>query len=327
MLLPLHSRGIFKSHDPGEARAFLAGKDVDLIVAPCGKASRSFHTVINGVYLSRLWLGYLSYGARVELRVPPSRGDYWVHFPQHSGFVASSIGQNIDCDASRGVVTSPSAIHVLRTFPDSDRLSLSIQREAIERHLAALLGDNPGELLEFSPSMLLGDGPGRSLAGFIRLAATEFECDGAMTSPLLANQFEQLILTALLTIQPSNYFARIGARERPIAPRNLRRAIEYIHGNIGEPITLADLSAVSGVAGRTLIKHFRDFKGIPPMRYVRNLRLESVQRELAAGTADNVTSVAIHWGFAHAGRFSIEYRKRFGESPSVTLARARARSD
>ena len=234
MLLPLHIRGIFKSHDPCEARAFLAGKDVDLIIAPRGKPSRSFHTVINGVYLSRLWLGYLSYGAGVELQVPPSRGDYWVHFPQHSGFVACSVGQTIDCNATRGVVISPSAIHVLRTFPDSDRLSLSIQREALVRHLSALLGDEPGEPLEFSPIMLLGDGPGRSLAGFIRLAATEFECDGAVTSLLLANQFEQPILTALLTTQPSNYFSRLRARERPIAPRNLRRAIEYIHENVGE---------------------------------------------------------------------------------------------
>jgi transcriptional regulator GlxA family with amidase domain len=29
-------------------------------------------------------------------------------------------------------------------------------------------------------------------------------------------------------------------------------------------------------------------------------------------------------GFCHLGRFSVEYRKRYGEMPSTTLRRARA---
>jgi hypothetical protein len=30
----------------------------------------------------------------------------------------------------------------------------------------------------------------------------------------------------------------------------------------------------------------------------------------------------MRWGFTHMGRFSVEYRLRFGESPSQTLSRA-----
>jgi transcriptional regulator GlxA family with amidase domain len=36
-----------------------------------------------------------------------------------------------------------------------------------------------------------------------------------------------------------------------------------------------------------------------------------------------VTAVAWRWGFTHMGRFAIAYRRRFGESPSATLAAAR----
>jgi AraC-like DNA-binding protein len=60
------------------------------------------------------------------------------------------------------------------------------------------------------------------------------------------------------------------------------------------------------------------------MRYVRDLRMQRVRAELACGTVKCVAECALRWGFAHPGRFSIEYRRRFGESPSSTLARARA---
>ena len=62
------------------------------------------------------------------------------------------------------------------------------------------------------------------------------------------------------------------------------------------------------------------------MRYARNLRMQRVREMLENGQAREVTEAALRWGFAHAGRFSIAYRRRFGESPSVTLARGRAHS-
>jgi AraC-like DNA-binding protein len=36
---------------------------------------------------------------------------------------------------------------------------------------------------------------------------------------------------------------------------------------------------------------------------------------------ESVTEIAMQWGFTHMGRFSIEYRQRFGERPSETLSR------
>lgn len=36
-----------------------------------------------------------------------------------------------------------------------------------------------------------------------------------------------------------------------------------------------------------------------------------------------MTAIAMGWGFTHMGRFAVEYRKRFGESPSETLRQRR----
>jgi AraC-like DNA-binding protein len=32
-----------------------------------------------------------------------------------------------------------------------------------------------------------------------------------------------------------------------------------------------------------------------------------------------VATVAMQWGFSHLGRFSVEFKQRFGESPSEML--------
>ena len=40
-------------------------------------------------------------------------------------------------------------------------------------------------------------------------------------------------------------------------------------------------------------------------------------------TAATVTGVALRCGFVELGRFSVQYRQRFGERPSETLCRVR----
>jgi hypothetical protein len=57
--------------------------------------------------------------------------------------------------------------------------------------------------------------------------------------------------------------------------------------------------------------------------YLKAVRLHAVHRELAATPAsqDSVTAIALRHGYNHLGRFSLEFRERFGESPRKTLAR------
>lgn len=57
--------------------------------------------------------------------------------------------------------------------------------------------------------------------------------------------------------------------------------------------------------------------------YLRLRRMHLVRRALlrAAPGSSTVTRIAADYGFWELGRFSIEYRARFGESPSATLRR------
>jgi transcriptional regulator GlxA family with amidase domain len=70
-----------------------------------------------------------------------------------------------------------------------------------------------------------------------------------------------------------------------------------------------------------LQESFRRHVGVPPLTYLRRLRLEGVHAELSrAGPGQvSVSEVATRWGFTHLGRFAGAYRQRYGVTPSQTL--------
>lgn len=117
-------------------------------------------------------------------------------------------------------------------------------------------------------------------------------------------------------------------RERVGRHRAVMRAQEFIHENLGEPLSLLRLCDASLASARTLEYGFRELFGVSPLTYVRFQRLARVHRELyrTRRTDDSVTDVAMRWGFWHLGQFSKDYRGLFGECPSTTLSRGRCRS-
>jgi transcriptional regulator GlxA family with amidase domain len=107
-----------------------------------------------------------------------------------------------------------------------------------------------------------------------------------------------------------------------VVPGGVKRAIDFMHANLGREVTIADLVTVANVASRTLFKHFKDFTGVSPMRYLRERRLDRAREELERAGEASVSGVAMRCGFGHLGRFAGAYRRRFGESPSTTARRS-----
>jgi transcriptional regulator GlxA family with amidase domain len=89
------------------------------------------------------------------------------------------------------------------------------------------------------------------------------------------------------------------------------------------PLRVAALANHLTVSERTLRKVFQDTCGASPSHYLRRLRLSEARRALLSTQDRNitVTEIATLFGFAELGRFSVEYRTVYGESPSVTLRR------
>ena len=88
-------------------------------------------------------------------------------------------------------------------------------------------------------------------------------------------------------------------------------------------IPVADLAAVAGVTQRVLELGFQESLGMSPQKFLRWNRLNQLHRDLknTRAVSSKVTHICNHWGFHELGRTAVEYKRVFGESPSVTLRR------
>jgi transcriptional regulator GlxA family with amidase domain len=91
-----------------------------------------------------------------------------------------------------------------------------------------------------------------------------------------------------------------------------------------EPLHIDHICRAAGVSQRTLRNAFQAIYRSSPYRHLRTMRMGEARKALLspARSTQTVTEVAMHFGFLELGRFSVEYRRAFGERPSATLRRA-----
>jgi AraC-like DNA-binding protein len=315
----LERHRIFHSRSPEETRAFLTSKQFRLNYPDSG-ASVDAH--INGIYLPGSYIGCFYYGRATQIHATPARTDFWIQIAMRSRFELTQGREQVVCDGTTAAVLSPTHENLIYSDSNCSRLVMSLSGATVIKQLAALLGGPVHAPLEFATPLDVGSGYGRSIARYLHTAAADLECDdGLLHNPIALSLFEQFIVGALLLSHPHNHSDALSLPQKSISPRDVKRAIDYIRANLDAAVTLADIVAAAGVPGRTLFKHFRAFTGMSPMNYLRTTRLERIRAALLdAKHGESIADIAARYGFDHPGRFSLEYRKRFGEKPSQTCA-------
>ncbi len=312
---------IVRTQNLDAAQAFLHDKGFELDIVH--RDAGGIDMCINCAVLPGLSVGYVQHGVPAVTRGLAGLEDYQVILPISDPMEARVGGQNSLCGPHRAVVSSPGHDYRAKARGLGARFRICITERAVGEQLTALLGETPARPVEFARAMELTTGFGNQFASHVLAAVHDFEHTNSIgANPITTTSFEQFIVGELLLHHPHNYSEALMRLERRIASRDIRRAIDYMHANLDAPVTIADISLTAGVAGRTLFKHFRDVRGVSPMQYLRNVRFEKARQELLNTKAGmSVTEIATRWGFGHLGRFAVEYRKRFGESPSETLWR------
>jgi len=98
---------------------------------------------------------------------------------------------------------------------------------------------------------------------------------------------------------------------------------EYLEANSDRPLYLTEVCAALGTAERTLRSACEEHLGMGPIRYLILRRMHLVRRALlrASSSTATVTQIVSDHGFWELGRFAVQYKVLFGESPSMTLQR------
>jgi len=137
-------------------------------------------------------------------------------------------------------------------------------------------------------------------------------------------------LTALFHTEAAASLLRLlagPAGKRSVAGATVRRSalnkvLEILATPEHLPITVAELCRLVGASAPTLYRAFREEFGVSTKEYIQARILAGVRADLiAAAPGTQVNDIANSWGLWHMGRFAADYRRQFGELPSVTLRR------
>ena len=120
-----------------------------------------------------------------------------------------------------------------------------------------------------------------------------------------------LLITSFNTVAPRPIPGKGG-----LAPRALRRVVEFMHANIDKQIGLKDLADCAGLSLSHFSFQFRASTNQSPHQYMLRLRVER-SKELLADPRLSVLDVGLEVGFRNQQHFATVFRNAVGVPPSV----------
>ena len=203
-------------------------------------------------------------------------------------------------------------------------VTLTFEVEIVSRVLSSMFEGAKLHKLDLAPLLDLENGAGVTfnlLAQSIAAGMLDARLPGR--SPLAMSLLLEAALRLIFEHVPHRLSFRLDRDLLQVAPRHVKRAIDFMHANLHQPLTMMDVAEAGGVSVRSLQAGFRQFKDTTPAAYLRQIRLQAAHAELSS--PENrllVSEVALKWGFTQMGRFAAQYRAMFGVSPSETARRA-----
>lgn len=317
---PLSRFSLFESRDLDEARERVARVFCPHRLDMIGRGA--FDACHNHLAGDRLSLNYIQYGAKTLIAPGELKDFYLLQIPLCGGASISNGSEPYYSCPDKAAVLNPHLPTTMIWDEGCRQILVRIERQALQDQLSRLLGSSAGKPLTFSGSLDLTVGAGAALGGLVMHMVGQADSGQAMLSSggLLARQLESVILSGILEAGQHNYTRHLRPTRSAAAPRHVRKAEEFVRGNLDNPISLDDIANAAGVTPRSLQLGFRNFRNTSPMAMLRAERLRRVHEELMAGASGtSVTEVATRWGFCHLGRFSQTYKAKYGQSPSRTL--------
>lgn len=283
---------------------------------------------VNAVQLEDIWVSFGTNGSALDIVQAVAGEGFTLLVPQAGNATLEVGGQTIGVSAAHAAVidlSRPSRLHI-EDDTSFKTIALRIPQGIVEKHLSALHGRNIRGPITFEQRLDLSSGAGAVLARLTDTMVTGLEADLLRHAPIAISNLTQALLGLLAETGRHQASDQVSRPVASIAPRHVRRAIDFMRANLDKPLVIAEVALACHTSVRSLQGGFREFRDTTPLAYLRQLRLEAVRAELVDPSGSRpVAEIAVKWGFAHLGRFSAEYREAFGELPSETARRARRR--
>lgn len=314
----LASHPLLRTGDLDEARHCVTEKFCDhkLFVSSKSDQLSVRHNHVAGKHVS---VNYLHYGADVRIDPGMLEDFYLLQVPLDGQAIVHHRGKEIAASQTTATLLNPDRDTDMVWGKDCRKLLLQIDKGYLRRKAEEALGvPVPGDI-RFDPVVDMTREAGKRIRNMVVHTALFAEAGTLFADQSSAQDHwaEADLVMKLLSLQESNISHMLAKTGPSVLPAGIKLALSYIHANLAEPIRLADIANYAGMNARTLQKGFQRAYNMTPMQVLHQARLDTAHYQLSVRhNKPSVTDVAFSNGFSHLGRFSRDYKARFGALPS-----------
>jgi AraC-like DNA-binding protein len=286
--------------------------------------ARKVDVAINHCPLTNIGLGNTKYGIGADLVYPES--DIVLQtFPIRGRGAATVDGVTTQLDPRHSAIVSPHMHFAVKLDANYETLLMLLSPQILATKLEAITGQHINEPLRFYPAQNDEQPAAKALRAHFLFLVEMVSVSPVPLPRLLLAEYEQTLAVMFLHANRHNHSHLLEQATPGVAHSQLLRAEQYIEAHAGRPISVDELTAVTGVSALSLFRGFKQARGISPMDFANAVRLRRARDMLRhPDETTTVAAVASAFGYADIGRFERDYARTFGELPRQTLARAGA---
>lgn len=254
------------------------------------------------------------------------RGDFTTAMPDlddEISFVFPTAGKIVFNQASEtvgvptvGLAIEKSSVRWASFVDGHAQHGISVRRALFARRLSTLLGKPVVHKVRFQPVVDLKVEAFQGIKALIGMATgSEFDLL-IKSSALMPARLQEMLVDAVLENWPHNYSEALRRPGPMIAPRHVRRAVEYIQAHPEAQLSGTELAELTNVSLRALQEGFRRFMGSSIVAYQRQVRLERAHAALLEDSAQSIRDISLGLGFSNLGRFCQYFQNAYGVSPA-----------
>jgi len=237
------------------------------------------------------------------------------YFPVHGHMLVDQASEQLLGTTTKAIAAEGLACRSMTFSGNFASLGIAISRPLLAERLSILLGRPIVEKPIFESVVNAGTPGLRSLQALVEFATGAEFRPAPNAGTLTARRLHEMFLDMILEVWPHSYSNALHKPSSSIAPRHVKRVLDFIAEHPNESASGAELAAISGVSLRSLQAGFRHFAGMSIAANQRQVRLESAHNDLLRNPAVPIEDIALKWGFTNAGRFSRYFREAYGVSP------------